>query len=196
MVSYILSTLINRDSRMRPNMVCGLHNLPELFVSVLFSFYRIARFIIGNKLGIPSSYSHTHYVYSIIQSPEPMLLAKNMTTFILALMLASPACCCALIGCHASDEVPVRSCCSSSSDSNEDEDAPSDEHECSCSLNKQYTEQGELSFSSPDFHFIPVPPVVFVDIDPTVSVFAIDSPLAKRPPPGPTIRILYSVFRL
>jgi len=125
-----------------------------------------------------------------------MLLAKNITTFILALMLASPACCCALIGCHASAEVPVSSCCSGASDRNEDEDAPSDEQECSCSLNKQYAEQGELSFSSPDLHFIPVPPVVFADIDPIVSVFTVDSPLAKRPPPGPAIRVLYSIFRL
>jgi len=153
-------------------------------------------FIIGNKLDIRSSYRHTHYVYYIIQPLKPMLLAKNMITFILALMLASPACCCALIGCHAPAEVPARSCCSSSSDSNEDEEAPSDKHECSCSLNKQYTEQGELSFSSPGFHLLPLPSVVFVDIEPIVSVFTINSPLAKAPPPGPTIRVLYSIFRL
>jgi len=123
-----------------------------------------------------------------------MLFVKNITTFILALLLANPACCCALSGCGASDEVPVRSCCAGS-DSNEDEN-PSDKHECTCSLNKQYPEQGELKFSSPDFHLLPVPPVVFVDIERVVPIFTLDSPLAKRPPPGPALRILYSVFRL
>jgi len=125
-----------------------------------------------------------------------MLFAKNITTFILALLLANPACCCALDGCGAQDEVPVRSCCAGSSDSNKDEDAPSDKHVCSCSLNKQYTEQGQLSFSTPDSPLFPEPPVVFVNIDPIVPIFTIESPLAKRPPPGPAIRILYSVFRL
>jgi len=124
-----------------------------------------------------------------------MLFIKNITTFILALLLANPACCCTLSSCGAPDEVPVQSCCAGSSDSNEDEN-PSDKHECACSLNKQYPEQGELKFSSPDFHLLPVPPVVFVDIERVVPVFTLDSPLAKRPPPGPALRVLYSVFRL
>lgn len=127
-----------------------------------------------------------------------MLFAKNITTFILVLLLANPACCCALIGCGASDETPtpVSSCCSEPADSKSDDDAPSDEHDCSCSINKQYTEQGQFSFSGPDFPLLTDPPVVFVDVAPIAPIFTKDSPLAKRPPPGPALRVLYSVFRL
>lgn len=125
-----------------------------------------------------------------------MLLARYITTFILALLLANPACCCAFAGNGTPDEAPTHSCCAGGSNSETDEDAPSDRHNCSCSINKQYTEHGEAKFSSPDFPILPAPVVVFVDVDPIQSVFIVDKPQAKRPPPGPALRVLYSVFRL
>ena len=127
-----------------------------------------------------------------------MVLAKNIVTLVLALLLANPACCCALGGTcslEQAEKAPVRSCCSNSSEDEENNDAPS-EHECMCSLNKQYTEHGQFSLPGPDFSLLPEPSIVFIDVDPLAPDRITYLPRSKRLPPGPALRILFSVFRL
>jgi len=66
-----------------------------------------------------------------------------------------------------------------------------------CSLNKEYTEHGKIQIAAPHFTILPDPPVVILDTDLSVpQCIYSDLPYAKRPPPGPSIRILFSVFRL
>jgi hypothetical protein len=125
-----------------------------------------------------------------------MSYTKNIITLILVLLLANPACCCALNGCGAPEKAPVRSCCSGTSDDQEDKDDPKDEHKCMCSLNNQYTDHEKLSLTDPHFSLLPDPPVIFLDADRSVPTCIVDQPRMKRPPSGPPIRILFSVFRL
>lgn len=130
-----------------------------------------------------------------------MAFAKNITTLILALLLANPACCCALSGScspeKTPEKAPVRSCCSGSAEDTEEKDAPKEDHQCMCSLNTDYTEHVKFQIVDPQFSILPDPPVVILDADLSVppSIYS-NLPHAERPPPGPSIRILYSVFRL
>jgi len=126
-----------------------------------------------------------------------MNLAKNIITVLLALLLANPACCCALKGCGSNDDAPVRSCCSGpSDDQNGDQDSPDDDHKCMCSVNKQFTEQAAIDL--PDSHLasLPVPTVIILPVDALEPPLVIDLPQAIHDPPGVSLRVLYSVFRL
>lgn len=129
-----------------------------------------------------------------------MTLAKNIITAFLALLLVNPACCCALNGGCSTDkaeEVPVRSCCSESSeDQDGDKESPADDHTCKCSINKDYTEQGKINLHNPVFALLPEPSVVTLPVDPFVPTRAVNLPRATHDPPGVSLRILYSVFRL
>ena len=129
-----------------------------------------------------------------------MTLAKTIITAFLALLLVNPACCCALNGgCSTAkaEEAPVRSCCSGSTENQDgDKETPSDDHTCNCSLNKQYTEQGKLDFHNPVLALLPEPSVVTLPVDPFVPTRVVNLPQATHDPPGVSLRVLYSVFRL
>ena len=127
-----------------------------------------------------------------------MKLAKNIITAFLALLLVNPACCCALNGCcSATEEAPVRSCCSGpAEDQDDDTKSPADDHTCMCSINKQYIEQGKIDLHNPVFALLPEPWVVMLPTEPFVPTRVVNLPQATHAPPGVSLRILYSVFRL
>jgi len=126
-----------------------------------------------------------------------MVLAKNITALILALLLANPACCCSWMMCGAAVEsAPAQSCCGASSEENGDKDSDSEKHECLCSLNTQYVDQGKLDLPYPDQFVSPEPPIRYVQDNPIIPAHIAYLPQSNRPPPGPAIRLLYSVFRL
>lgn len=127
-----------------------------------------------------------------------MTLAKNIITAFLALLLVNPACCCALGGgCSTVEEAPVRSCCSGSSDEQDsDEKSPDDDHQCMCSINKQFTEHGKIDLHNPVFALLPEPVSITLPIDPFVPTPVANLPQALHDPPGVSLRVLYSVFRL
>jgi len=127
-----------------------------------------------------------------------MNLTKNIITAFLALLLANPACCCALRGCGSTSEAePVKSCCSVSTDGkNGDENTPDKEHNCQCSMDDQYTEQGKIDVIAPAV--TPLPEPTFIELaEGSYAPVLMDMPdLSAHPPPWSPLRILYSVFRI
>jgi len=134
-----------------------------------------------------------------------MVFAKNILASILALLLANPACCCALTGCGSSDasmpEVPTRSCCCSSSESSDSQDKQSpdkENHNCRCSFNKRVLDNSKIDFSYHSVALIPEPREITLLVD--VSVPSAELPLDVRyachHPPNTPVRILFSTFQL
>lgn len=125
-----------------------------------------------------------------------MPLLRNILTFALALLLVNPACCCAQGGCCSPVKEPVRSCCSSSPANQESDQNRDNGHTCMCSLNKEYPDFKAFHFQATDLTCPQGPPPTLQNPGHQLGPCYVIVASSVHPPPGHSLCILYSTFRL
>ncbi|MGB1873400.1 MAG: hypothetical protein ACPH5P_06265 [Akkermansiaceae bacterium] len=124
-----------------------------------------------------------------------MPLTRNIISFVLALLLANPACCCVQGACRAPDKEPARSCCSSSSDQENGRDKENG-HTCMCSQKNEYPDFKAFHFQPTDFSPATENPTTQQEQGYLSRSCHVIVSSTVHPPPGYSLCILYSTFRL
>ncbi len=148
-----------------------------------------------------------------------MLCLRAILTLLLALQVVNPMCCCT--GCaegtgscceastaRAPDQAPTTapSCCSRTSPADctdpgsqgvsSNEPSPGDQHPCLCASKQTYTKYAQATIPCAQATTLPEPSVIELLPLATAHALAPAPPKVEHHPPGPPLRLRYSIFRL
>lgn len=134
-----------------------------------------------------------------------MLIIRNILAILLALQVINPLCSCAepsdqnksCCGPTPAATTAPHSCCSESTPTSED-NAPTqdDSHLCMCPSDPKNTQDGETVIPSPQVTEASTLSVAELPQHSTTHLFYPVPARTEHHPPGPSIRVIYSVFRL
>lgn len=146
-----------------------------------------------------------------------MLCLRTILILLLALQVVNPMCCCT--GCAegtgscceastapATAPTTAPSCCSRTSPADctgpgsqgvsSNEPSPGDQHPCLCASKQTYTKYAQATIPCAQATTLPEPAVIELLPLATAHALAPALPKVEHHPPGPPLRLRYSIFRL
>ena len=136
-----------------------------------------------------------------------MLIIRNILAILLALQVINPLCscaepsdpnrsCCGSTPASESTTAPP-SCCSESTSTTEDNaPAQEDSHLCMCPSDPKKTQDGETVIPNPQVTDLPTLSGAELPQHSTTHLVHPVPARTEHHPPGPPIRVIYSIFRL
>jgi hypothetical protein len=123
---------------------------------------------------------------------------KTVLSFLLALLLAQPACCCSLPGFFGTEAESIPSCCGSQESSDSSPSSPCEDESCQCESQLADIVKVDLTLPFPGFLASFPPPRYAPDFSlafPPREKLRADA-IVRHPPPLKEFRILFQNFRL
>ena len=142
-----------------------------------------------------------------------MLCLRAILAFLLALQVINPMCCCTVRAednpscCEAGPTpAPTPSCCSRTSPTDStgpnnqgatpNDPTPGDQHQCLCASKQKYTQHDQATIPCAQATTLPEPAVIELLPLAIGHTLTLAPPKVEHHPPGPPLRLRYSIFRL